>query len=333
MRTDTQHFPRQSAKTKEENNFANFSHSTQNNRIAMYFSHHLSALLSSAGRLMRSPLTTLMTLIVIGIALALPASLFLLLENVKHLGQNWDESSQISIYLKTNISPAQTQSLLTHLKKQSGIAQVKYISPQQGLAELQNQPLLQNDVSSLTANPLPGVILIEPDQSVQSPQALDDLVQQLKLLPQVDLAQLDMQWIKRLFAILDLLKHLVFALGFLLGAGVLFIIGNTIHLNLQKYQREIEIFKLVGATDGFIRRPFLYAGLWYGLIGGLFALLLVTLLMFGLANPVHTLANLYNSNFHLQSLTLSSATILLLTAIVLGIMGAWLAIGKHLKIV
>lgn len=297
----------------------------------MYWHHHLSSLMVSCGRLMRKPLTTFMTLMVIGIALALPASLFVLLQNTKAISSTWQNDTQISLYLKSTVSATQTQALLNRLQAQSDIAQVKYISPAEGLAEMQQQSNWQNVLSNLNNNPLPAVILVQPAANLKDPAALAALAQKLQSLSEVDIAQLDMQWVQRLNALLALAKHLVIALAFLLGAGVLFIIGNTIHLNLEKYRREIEIFKLVGATNGFIRRPFLYMGILYGFFGAILAWLLTQGFIVSLLIPVRTLTNLYNSNFHLHGLGFFSTLNLLLCGIALGLIGAWLAIGKHLR--
>lgn len=305
--------------------------SSKPGKILIYFSSHLQAIVASCGRLVRTPFASLMTLIVISIALAIPSTLFVLLQNVKQLSNNWHNGSQISLYLKADTTPEQTQTLLTQLSQQKNIATAKYISPQQGLAELQQQSDLQAAIAELNQNPLPGVILIEPAGDLKAAADVDQLLQQLKNLPQVDIAQLDMQWIKRFYAILTLVKQGVYALGCLLGLGVLFIIGSTINAAMQRYRREIEVFKLVGATNAFVRRPFLYTGMLLGLLGSLLAWLLVGIFVHSLQTPVHTLASLYNSQFQLQDLNLATGSKLILIGLILGLMGAWLAVGKHLR--
>lgn len=305
--------------------------STKPSALIIYFANHLHAVISSCGRLTRTPLATLMTLIVIGVALALPTGLFVLLQNIKTVSQGLNDSSQISLYLKMDVPANQIQNLMQRLRQQPDITAVKYISPQQGLAEFKLQTDFQNALSQLKENPLPPVVLVQPDSAFASPAPLNQLLQNLKKLPEVDVAQFDMQWIKRLYAIIDLSKRIVYAIGTLLGLGVLFIIGNTIHLTLQKYRREIEVFKLVGATDTFIRRPFLYTGMLYGLLGSLVAWFLVSILLWWLATPVKSLAALYGSHFLLQNLSLSSSLILIAIGIILGLIGAWLAVGKHLR--
>lgn len=304
---------------------------TKANFLFIYFTNHLQAIISSCGSLMRTPLATLMTLIIIGIALALPSGLFVLLQNAKTVSRGLNDSSQISLYLKMNLPNNQIQNLLQRLRQQSNISGVKYISPQQGLTEFQLQTDFQNALSQLKNNPLPPVILVQPNSALTSPDTLNQLLQNLKQLPEVDIAQLDVQWIKRFYAIIDLSKRIVYAIGTLLGLGVLLIISNIINLNLQKYRREIEIFKLVGATDIFIRRPFLYTGMLYGFFGSLVAWLVVSLLLWSLSAPVKHLAGLYGSNFTLQNLNSTSSLALIGTGIILGLIGAWLAVGKHLR--
>lgn len=298
--------------------------------IQTYFKNHWDSLLISFSKLMSSRVGTCMTLIVIAIALALPTSLLVLLQNAKHLSQGWNDSDQVVLYLKMGTTPDQTQALLNQIKTQPGVANVQYISPQQGLAEFKKQADFQDALQSLTNNPLPGVLLVQPNNALQ-PAQIQQLMNNFQQMQQVDLAQFNMQWAKRLAGIVDLAKRLVIALGLLLGIGILFIIGNTVHLSLQKYRREIEVFKLVGATNAFIRRPFLYTGILYGLGGSIIAWFLVFVLVWALTAPTHQLANLYSSQFHLQGLNFISSIILIAAGVLLGLLGAQLAVGKHLR--
>ncbi len=301
------------------------------NLIIAYLTSHLRAALTSLGNLWRAPWATMMTLIVIAIAFVLPSALFVLLQNVKALSHNIAAESQISLYLNLNTTPTQVQTLLSKLRQQNNIADVKYISPDQGLAQLKNQLNISDALNALKTNPLPGVIVIQPAANFTSPAALQTMVKNLQLDPTVSLAQLDMQWVNRLYALIDLGKHLVYALSCLLALGVFFIIGNTINLSMQRHRREIEVFKLVGATDAFVRRPFLYTGILLGFGGSLIAWLLVSILLWSLQGPVTRLADLYGSKFILHNLNLHDGFILILGAIVLGLCGAWLAINKHLR--
>lgn len=296
-----------------------------------YLMSHLGALFNSFGKLFHNPLSTLTTLTVITVALALPTGLFVLLENLHFVAQGWNDNAQISVYLKTDLSSSDTQNLIEKIKNQSGVMNVNYVSPAEGLEEFQKQTGLQNALSVLDKNPLPGVILVRPNENLQTPTGMNTLVQQLKSFSGVDLVEVDLAWVQRLYAILDLGKRVIFALGCLLAFGVLFIVGNTIHSSFQNYQKEIEIFKLIGATNAFIRRPFLYTGMLYGLGGSLMAWMLVTCILWSLSSPVNHLASLYNSHFQLQGVHFSMGINLLLSGLLLGWVGAWLAVSRNQK--
>jgi len=303
-----------------------------NTKLKMYGAFHLRACLASLGRLTKTPFASLLTIAVIGIALALPATLCVMLQNTQNLTHNWkNNSTQISVYLKTNISQSRTQDLLHQLRTNPEIANVAYISPQRGLKEFSQILGNQKVIDVLHKNPLPGVILVSPILSMHSSLAINQLLDTLKHLPEVDNAQLDLQWLQRLHNIINLAQQSVLALAFLLGIGVLLIIANTIRLTTQNERKEISILQLVGATNSFIRRPFLYAGIWYGLFGGLIAWILVSIILWWLKTPVAKLASSYNSDFYLQSLTVSSTLNLLISGIFLGLIGAWIVISQELR--
>jgi len=292
---------------------------------------HFKACFSSLGRLGRAPFASLLTIAVIGIALALPVGMFVALKNIFVVGQHWDNGAQISLYVKKNTSQVQINHLLTELKTRSGIRSIKYISPKQGLAEFKKQSNFGDALNELPENPLPGVIEVEPNASLDDPFVIKQLLSNLKMYPQVDSAVLDMQWVMRLNSILHIARRSIWAISILLGLAVLLVIGNTIRLVIENYRREIEVVKLVGATDAFVRRDFLYIGIFYGLFGGLIAWLLVDMVMDLLKGPVRDLAMLYNNQFHLLSIDAHVVWSLLITAGSLGFAGAWLAVAKHLN--
>jgi cell division transport system permease protein len=301
------------------------------NYLAIYGVCHLRAAFSSLGRIMRTPLVSFLTIAVIGITLALPTSFYVILENMHQLSQQWsNNNSQISLYLKNDISNYQARDLLQQLRNNSQIAKVVYISPQQGLNEFTKSLGLDNAVSALQNNPIPGVIVVQPINSLNTPEEVQFLVNTLKQLPEVSVVQLDMQWLQRFHNIVDLVQHVVTALTILLAIGVLLIVGNTIRLATQNERREISVLKLVGATNAFIRRPFLYSGIWYGLFGGLVAWAIVALIVFWLQDPAAKLASSYSSNFYLQGLSNSDGFHLLLASILLGLVGSWFAVSRSL---
>ncbi len=294
-----------------------------------WFMHHLYVLFSSLGQLSRQPLPTLLTASVIGIALALPAGLYLLLENAQQISQHWDGSVQMSLFLKTEVEDAQAQQLADELRGHTGIATVELITRAQALEEYRRLSGFSDALSALDDNPLPAVLVVTPKQS--DPQSSQAVLEQLSQLPAVDIAQFDMRWLKRLFAIMDMVRRGILILSSLLALAVLLVIGNTIRLAIHNRREEIEITRLFGATDAFIRRPFLYAGIWYGLFGSLLAWVLVKIAFAQLQTPVQTLTRLYHSDYSLVTLSLNDSLLLLLAGAGLGLAGAWLAVGQHLQ--
>ena len=292
---------------------------------------HGQAFMASLGRLWRVPLTSLMIVCVIGIALALPSGLMTLLRNLQVFSQGLNKGAQISLYLQMGTTADSAEDVVNQLKLMPQVDSAYYVSPQQGLAEFKQQSDFTTAFAELSDNPLPGVIVVTPSAAITTPLQMQELVDQLKVLPAVATSQLDMAWVKRLFAMLAIGRHFVIALAGLLGLGVLLIIGSTIHLAMQKYDKEVEIYKLVGATNAFVRRPFLYTGLWYGLLGSLVAWVLVAILIGWLSGPVRHLADLYASQFRLQSLDFSKGMHLLLTGAMLGLLGAFVAVKRYLQ--
>jgi len=178
---------------------------------------------------------------------------------------------------------------------------------------------------------LPAVLVVKPSQGFAKPEVIHDLVQRLQALPEVESTQLDWAWLKRLHALVALADRAMSLVGAVLAVAVLFIVGNTIRLAIENRREEIVITKLVGATDAFIRRPFIYGGIWYGLAGGVIALLIVDGLLWGMSGPVSHLAALYKSNFQLGLIEGSEAVVILTAGAFLGWLGAWLAVGRHLR--
>ena len=296
-----------------------------------YLLRHAQVLVSSLGQLSRTPLATLMTAAVIGIALALPTGLHVLLDNVQQLSGGWQGATQISLFLKTETTDFQARTLTNRLRKLTDVQDVHYISRQQALNEFKALSGFGDALKALQDTPLPAVLVIQPSSKSRSPANAKLLLQKLKAYPEVDIAQLDMQWIKRLYAIMAIVRQGVIILAALLGLAVLLVVGNTIRLAIQSRRAEIVVIKLIGGTDAFIRRPFLYSGIWYGLLGGLIAVILITAALLIISGPVQQLAGLYQSQFELSYLGLGSILNLLLASTLLGLLGSWLAVGKHLR--
>ena len=296
-----------------------------------YVLRHAQVFFYSLGQLMRAPFAMLMTASVIGIALALPAGLHLILKNMQSLGGDLESTAQISLFLKMETREQDARKLLKNIQAMPEINKARYISAEQALADFKSSRRNTEAVDALSENPLPITLILEPSLSHRSTAAAETLLQQLKSEPLVDEAQLDLQWIERLFSIMAFVQRSVVILAVLLALAVLLVVGNTIRLAIQNRKEEIVVTKLIGATDAFIRRPFLYTGFWYGIFGGLIAAILVSLSLWLLNGPVKTLALSYESEFYLHGLGFVGTLTLLLASVVLGLAGSWLAVGRHLR--
>ncbi len=299
--------------------------------LHIWLLRHLQVFFYSLGQLSRHPFATLMTAAVIGIALALPAGLHVILKNAQQVSGGWDGAAKISLFLKKSVNDRQARTLQTRLRKLPEVGQVRYISRDQALEEFQRLSGFGEALDALEDNPLPSVLVIQPGLAASQPARTRQLLEKLRTYPEVDIANLDMQWVKRLYAIMDMVRRGVLVLAVLLAMAVLLVVGNTIRLAIQNRRAEIVVMKLIGGTDAFIRRPFLYTGFWYGLFGGLIAFVLVSLSFSVLSGPIERLAGLYQQQFVLSGLDFSSALLLFGASILLGLGGSWLAVGRHLR--
>ena len=300
------------------------------NRLQLYALDHVRALFYSIGKLYRTPVASALTILVVAIALALPGGLYVMLKNMTTVIGGWDHAAQVSLFLKLNVSEKQIANLVDSLQANQDVAEVEVITPQQALAEFKSYSGFGNALNELEHNPLPTVIVVRPVVHQAQADKLEIFVNQLRGLEGVDIAQLDLQWLQRLSAVMDVARRLVVLFAVLLGLAVLLIVGNTIRLDIQDDRKEIEVIKLIGATDAFIRRPFLYGGFWYGFLGGLFALLIVQLSLRSIVSPVRRLTGLYQSDYQLLGLSANSALVMLSISVLLGVCGSWLAVGRHL---
>ena len=296
-----------------------------------YFLRHIQVFFYSLGQISRTPISTLMTCMVIGIALALPTGLHTLLKNAQQLSGGWESTAQISVFLKKNIQASQAQRLKSDIQRWSDVISVRYISRKQALKEFQSLSGFGDALKALNSNPLPSVLIVEPKLSKTNETATQNLLSQLRKLKQTDKAQLDMQWVRRLYAIMNIVERGVLILGFLLALAVLLVVGNTIRLAIQNRRKEIVVMKLIGGTDAFIRRPFLYTGFWYGLFGGIIAWLLVSFTLVAISTPVEKLTALYQNQFELNNMSFLTTLSLLAVSILLGLAGSWVAVGRHLR--
>jgi cell division transport system permease protein len=290
---------------------------------------HRASVVDSVGRLIKQPIGSFFTCLVMAVALSLPMGLALLLDNVERLGGSWQRAAQISLFMRLDVDAQQGQRLREQILAMPDVSEASWISREQALEEFQQLSGLGEALRELPDNPLPGVILVTPNEVDRD--NLEALRQRLAELPGVEQAQLDLLWVERLTAILKLGDRFVFGLSLLLIATLLLVIGNTIRLHIENRRTEIEVVKLVGGTDGYVRRPFLYMGALYGLGAGVIAWLLLAYGLGWLNEAVVGLAGLYGSDFSLAGVPAGDGMSLVLGALLLGYIGAWLAVARHLS--
>ncbi len=299
--------------------------------IKNYFLRHAQTFFFSLGQLTRTPVATLLTVAVIGITLALPAGFYVAIENVQRLARGWEDNGQISLFLKQDVSAAAAGKLADKIRRLPSVSWVDYVSREAALAEFKRLSSFGEALDALERNPLPAVLVVHPAAAHADPDTLQALLAQLRRYSEVDLAQLDLDWVRRLHAILALAREGVLILAAGLAVAVLLIIGNTIRMAVLSRRDEIEITKLIGGTNAFIRRPFLYAGMLQGLFGAVLAWLLVSLALVLLSGPIANLAGLYSSRFEAENLGFLATLALIGIGALLGWLGSRLAVGRHLR--
>jgi cell division transport system permease protein len=299
--------------------------------LSVFGARHAQALLGSLGRLKRNPLATALTLLVIGLALALPAALGLFVTNAQSATGGFGHAVDMSVYLKSGVPLAKAEQLASVARERPGVAQVSVIPADEGLAEFRKYSGFGAALDALQANPLPNVLHVVPRRSASSAADLESLRRYFAAWPEVDVVQLDTEWVLRFNAILAVLRRLVLIAAALLGAGVLAVVGNTIRLEILNRRAEIEVTKLVGGSNGFVRRPFLYTGLIYGVGGAVLAWAILAAAVLVLDRPVATLAQLYGSRYALQGPSAQVLGALFGGGMALGWLGAWISAHRHLR--
>ena len=260
----------------------------------------------------------------------MPASLNLLVKNGRSLAGELDNARDFSVYLTVGLSLERAQTIAAEIEMMTGVADVSLTTADDALEEFRAGSGFGEALEQLDANPLPHTLAVTPapDTVVEQLQAL---AEQLGAREDIDLVQIDTAWVERLNAILEFMRRIVLIAAVVLVAGLLIIVGNTIRLDIQNRRDEIEVLKLLGASDGFVRRPFLYIGLWYGIMGGVMALLLLLIGGWVLSGPLERLIGLYSADIGLLGLDGSTALALLGGGVVAGWGGAWGAVSRHLS--
>lgn len=296
-----------------------------------YLTHHAQSLVGSIGRLARAPFATTLTVLVIGLALALPLALGLFVSNAMSATGGFTGAVDVSVYFKPDVAMARVQQLAQGARGRAGVAAVEVISADAALQEFRQYSGFGAALQALGQNPLPNVLHVRPAADATAPADLETLKHYLAAWPEVDLVQVDSEWVLRFNAILELLRRVLGIAAIMLGAGVLAVVGNTIRLEIQGRRTEIEVVRLVGGSTGFVRRPFLYTGMLYGLGGALLAWAMVGGAVALLRAPVADLARLYGGTYSLHGAGLQEIGLVIGAGLGLGWLGAWLAAARHLR--
>jgi len=265
-----------------------------------------------------------------GVALALPVALLLLLTSLEGVSAGWESSARLTAYLQLDASLDDMKDLGKRIDADGRVAGVELVSREQALAEFRKSSGLGDALDYLDDNPLPHTLLITPEDNTRTEVGVEQLMRFVEGLKGVERVQVDLGWLQRLNAKTELLSRAVWALSILLAAAVVLVIGNTVRLAIESRRDEILVAKLVGGTDAFVRRPFLYTGAWFGLGGGMVAWILLQLSLWWLSGPIGRLAGLYRSDFALSGLSVDGAFALIIVSMLLGWLGAWMAVKRHL---
>ena len=298
---------------------------------ATWVTRHLQSMFAALGRLLRRPLSTLLTTLVIAVALALPAGLWLVVQNARAATGDLATAVQVTAYMKVGTPLARAEQLARQLRERPEVAAVRVIPADEGLKEFRERSGFGSALDALTENPLPHALVVQPRVAQRDARSIEALRAFLTAAPDVDTVQADAEWARRLAALLEVLRTMFLAASALLAVGVLAVIGNTIRLEIGARREEIEVTKLVGGSDAFVRRPFLYAGLFQGLFGGLLSLAIVALVMGAVGSPIARLTALYGGRFRLGGLSPEEAGLVLLVGALLGLVGAWIGAARHLS--
>ncbi|MBI5919796.1 MAG: ABC transporter permease [Nitrosomonadales bacterium] len=280
-------------------------------------------------RLAATPINSLFNILVIGIALSLPTGLYVLLQNVQGLLNEFSGTPQISVFLSLTSTPGDSAQTGEQLRNLASVSRIEFIPRNDALEQLKRSTELSDVIGGLNQNPLPDAYIVFPKKADVA--SLESLRDQLKVWPNVDHVQLDSAWARKLEALLHFGELAALILATLLSIALTAITFNTIRLQILTQKEEIEIAKLIGATHAFIRRPFIYYGLLQGLLGGLAAWIIIAASLTVLNTGVRDLAELYSSSFTLHHLAIRDSISLLLFSAYLGWLGAWLSVTQHLR--
>ena len=297
--------------------------------IARYFSAHSQNLVGALGRISRQPLGSSMTIAVIAIALALPSGLHVMVNNVRILSGSLESAVDFTVYLDMSVDEESAQVLARDVEARPDVNRAVLIDRAQALADFRAYSGFGEALDTLEENPLPHALVVRPAGGTQGD--VEALARDLDEMQQTALVQLDTAWVERLRSLAELANRAVGIATVLLSLAVVVVIGNTIRLEINNRREEIEVIKLVGGSDGYVRRPFLYLGLCYGLGGGIVAAITTAIGLGLISTPTRSLAQLYDSGYRLVGLSAGQTVLLLGGGAILGWAGAVIATARHLR--
>ena len=298
--------------------------------FSIWLTRHASTSLGSLGRLVRHPFSSLMIMLVIAVTLALPAAINLVIKNARDISGSWDNALDFSVFLKQELTESEAEGLGRLIAQRADVESVTFISATTAMDDFKEQSGFGDALDQLPDNPLPHTLVVRPSAGNTS-ASMVLLQEELQNLPETEHVQVDTEWVQRFHAILDIVRQAIAIGAALLGIAIVVIIGNTIRLDIENRREEIEVTKLIGGSNAFVRRPFLWTGFWYGLFGGMMALALVYYGLFLLEGPVARLAGLYQSNIAIASMDLAEAGTIIGIGVLLGLFGSWFTAARHMR--
>ena len=298
--------------------------------FSTWLTRHASTSLGALGRLARHPFSSVMIVLVIAVTLALPAAINIIVKNAQAISGGWDNALDFSLFLKQGLPASEAEALGRLIEQRADVESVRFVSATTALAEFRELSGFGAALDQLPDNPLPHTLVVRPIAGNTSASMLL-LQEELANLPEAEYVQVDTEWVQRFHAILDIVRQAIAIGAALLGIAIVVIIGNTIRLDIENRRDEIEVTKLIGASNAFVRRPFLWTGFWYGLFGGAGALALVFYGLFLLEGPVARLAGLYQGNIAIASMGATEAAGIVGIGVALGLFGSWFTAARHMR--
>ncbi|MHC3770928.1 permease-like cell division protein FtsX [Pantoea agglomerans] len=289
------------------------------------------ALRGTLSDMWRQPLATLLTVMVIAISLTLPSVCYMVWKNVSQAATQWYPAPQLTVYLSKTLDDTAAENVVAQLKQVEGVDNVNYLTREEALNEFRNWSGFGGAMDMLEQNPLPAVAIITPKLNFQNSDTMQSLRDRVTKVQGVDEVRMDDSWFARLAALTGLVGQIASMIGVLMIVAVFLVIGNSVRLSIFARRDTINVQKLIGATDGFILRPFLYGGALLGFSGAVLSLLLSEVLVLRLQSVVASVATVFGTTFSLEGFSWDEALLLLLIAAIIGWVAAWLATVQHLR--